>query len=510
MTQPRPDILFVVLDAARAENFSVYGYGKPTTPNLERRASELAYYDACISAATWTLPSTASLFTGTYNSTHRLVMDGDRLSERFVSLPELLRQNGYHTAKITGVVPYVSDFSGLDRGFASSWEAPPPRWKTLLDRVRRFGKAKPVLEPAAADAPDLARIDHELSLEAEAQAHLHGRRTLHGKLSFWASGYYDAGGHACLQRVRELWARRGDAPTFAYLHLQETHGEYRPPHRFRKRFIPRDLHSKSWAGVNQRPNLHAVGLAPMDEEDFAVLEGLYDGCIAYMDEELGALFDDLATLPGWDDTLVIVTADHGDCIGRHGVLGHQFVCYEELLRIPWIVKWPRSVGLTGMQSQLIQNVDLLPTVCGLLGLEIPAGVESIDHLSARREFAYAELLKPFGVTAVRQGLHELAPHYNRAVLAVRGERYKWISYSNHQRDELYDLARDPREAHNLLGFGGRAELDAEALRLKKAALAWTPRWRAAAAEIERRVLAGDGCEISADVEEKLRALGYLD
>lgn len=510
MTAPRPDILFVVLDAARAENFSVYGYGKPTTPNLERLAPELALYDSCISAATWTLPSTASLFTGTYNSTHRLVIDGDRLPESYVSLPQLLQENGYHTAKITGVVPYVSDFSGLDRGFAESWEAPPPRWRQLLDKLRGSGSAEPPPEPAAADAPDLARIDHDMSLEAEAAAHLDARRTLRGKLSFWLSGHYDDGGGACLGRVRELWRARGDAPTFAYLHLQETHGEYRPPHRFRKRYIPKELHGKSWAAVNQRPNLHAVGLAPMDEEDFAVLEGLYDGCIAYMDEQLGALFDDLAQLPGWDDTLVIVTADHGDCIGRHGVLGHQFVCYEELLRIPWIVKWPRAMGITGAQSQLIQNVDLLPTICGLLGLEIPSGVEAIDHLNASREFAYAELLKPFGVTAVKQGLHELAPHYHRAVLAVRGQRYKWIRYSNHQRDELYDLGADPREANNLLGYGESGELDGEAQRLKQAVEAWTPRWRAAAEEIEGRVLSGEGGEMSAEVEEKLRALGYLD
>ena len=510
MSAPRPDILFVVLDAARAENFSVYGHPRPTTPQLERWAPELAFYDRCISAATWTLPSTASLFTGTYNSTHRLVMDGDRLPKSYASLPEVLQQNGYRTSKITGVVPYVSDFSGLDRGFDVNWEAPPPTWRQWLDRLRGKGGAAPPPEPAEADAPDLARIDHDMSLEAEAQAHLHARSTLRGRLAFWFSGHYDDGGGACFRKVREVWRDRGDEPTFAYVHLQETHGEYRPPHRFRKRFVPKELHGKSWAAINQRPNLHAVGLAPMDEEDFAVLEGLYDGCIAYMDEQLGALLDDLSRLPGWEETLVIVTADHGDCIGRHGVLGHQFVCYEELVRIPWIVKWPKSLGITGTQSQLIQNADLLPTICGLLGLETPAGVEAIDHLNATREFAIAELLKPFGVTAVKQGLHELAPQYHRAVLAMQGERYKWITYTNHQRDELYDLQADPREANNLLGYGSVGELDGEASRLKEAVEAWTPRFEEAAAEIDRRVLSGDASEMSAEVEEKLRALGYLD
>jgi arylsulfatase A-like enzyme len=503
VTAPRPDILFIVLDAARAENFSLYGYERRTTPHLERLAESLAWYENCTSAATWTLPSTASLFTGTYNSHHRLVMDGDRLAEDYASLPEILQSAGYSTSKVTSVVPYVSDFSGLDRGFAFNWEPPPPRWRTLLKRVR--GSAPP---QAQADCSSMERIDHDLSVEAEAQ--LHARSSLRGKLSFYASGFYDDGGAACFRRVRELWREPHDAPRFVYMHLQETHGEYRPPHRYRKRFVPRELHKKSFAAINQRPNPHAVGLVDMTEEDFEVLRGLYDGAIAYMDEQLGALLDDLASQPGWDDTLVIITADHGDCVGRHGVLGHQFVCYEELLRIPWIVKWPRSVGILGAQSQLIQNVDLLPTLCGLLGLERPAQVESIDYLREQREFAYAELLKPFGVTAVKQGLHELAPHYNRAVLAVRSQRYKWHTFSNHQRDELYDLHSDPLEEQNLMGYGSKFQLDAEARSLEAAMEAWKPRWKSAADDIEARVFSGESAAVSSDVEAKLRALGYLD
>jgi arylsulfatase A-like enzyme len=513
MNETQPDILFILLDAARAENFSVYGYDRPTTPQLERLSSQLAFYDACSSAATWTLPSTASLFTGTYPSEHRLVIDGDRLDDRYASLPEILQQQGYATDKVTGVVPYVSDFSGLDRGFDRSWEAPPPSWRGWLDRIRRKRSSPPAPQEqaAVADAPDLARIDHGMSLEAEAQAHLHARGTMRGRLSFLLSGFYDDGGGSCLRRVREIWDEKSEKPRFVYVHMQETHGEYRPPHRFRKRFVPRELHGKNWAAVNQRPNLHAVGLAPMSEEDFAILGGLYDGCIAYMDEQLGILFDQLSKTPKWDNTLVIITADHGDCIGRHGVLGHQFVCYEELLRIPWIVKWPRSIGITGRRPELVQNVDLLPTICGMLGLEIPDQVEAIDMLNATREYAWAELLKPFGVTAVKQGLHELAPQYNRAVLTGRSARYKWHTYSNHQRDELYDLGLDAREANNLIGYGGSEQgLDAEARGLGEALEAWKPRWMEAAGEIASRILAGEGGEMSSEVEEKLRALGYLD
>ena len=505
MPPQRPDILFIVLDAARAENFSVYGYDRPTTPNLERLADGLALYDQCISTATWTLPSTASLFTGTYTSTHRLVVDGDRLDESYDSLPELLAREGYRTAKVMGDVPYVSEFSGMERGFEENFEPPPPTWRRALSALRPSGAAP---EESADDGPaDMGRIDHDLDLEAEAQ--LHQRASLRSRLSFWMTGLHDDGAASCFDRVRDIFQESDERPRFVYAHLMETHGEYRPPHRHRKRFVPPELRGKNFAAINQRPNPHAVGLVDMSEEDFAVLHGLYDGCIAYMDELLGSLLDDLAKTPRWDETMVVITADHGDCVGRHGVLGHQFVCYDELLRIPWIVKWPKSVGITGPQSQLIQNADLVPTLCGLRGIERPERCETIDHLNESREFAYAELLKPFGITAVKQGLHERAPHLDRAVLAVRSGTHKRIVYTNDQSDELFDLRDDPREEKNLID-DSTVKADEHVQSLDRAVEAWQPRFEAAAADIAERIRSGEEAEISSDVEAKLRALGYLD
>lgn len=505
MPHQRPDILFIVLDAARAENFSVYGYDRPTTPNLERLASGLALYDQCISTATWTLPSTAGLFTGTYPSTHRLVIDGDQLDESYVSLPELLAREGYRTAKVMGDVPYVSEFSGMERGFEENFEPPPPAWRRALAALR---PSAPAAEESADDGPaDMGRIDHDLDLEAEAQ--LHQRASLRSRLSFWMTGLHDDGAASCFDRVREIFKEDDERPRFVYAHLMETHGEYRPPHRYRKRFVPPELRSKNFAAINQRPNPHAVGLVDMSEEDFAVLHGLYDGCIAYMDELLGSLLDDLAKTPRWDETMVVITSDHGDCVGRHGVLGHQFVCYDELLRIPWIVKWPKSVGITGPQSELIQNADLLPTLCGLLGVDRPERCETIDHLNESRQFAYSELLKPFGVTAVKQGLHERAPHLDRAVLSVRSATHKRIHYTNDQPDELFDLRSDPREERDLVGDAEVTASD-HAQAIERAMREWRPRFEAAATDVAVRIRSGEEAEISSDVEAKLRALGYLD
>jgi len=500
MNERRPNILIIVFDAARAENFSLYGYDRPTTPHLERHAAQMAIYRQCISAAIWTLPSTAGLFTGTYPSTHRLVVDGERLSRRFTTLAEMLSQQNYATAKITGHVPYVSDFTGLDRGFAHVLEPPPnplrARWRAIKHGLaRRQGQQR--------------REGVDLGLDIKTEADESRRRSMRNRLRYWMTGFTDAGAAACFDHVRAFWNSNEARPRFAYMHLEETHAEYRPPHRCRKRFLPDSLKRRNLAAINQRPNPHDVGLVKMSEQDYEILTSLYDACIAYLDEQVGRLLDELSKRPDFDNTMIIVTADHGDCLGRHGVLGHQFVCYEELIHIPWIVKWPKSVGVTGERDELIQNVDLFSTICGLMGIERPAQSEGIDILSQTRDLAYSELLKPFGASAIRQKLHELAPHWNRGVLAVRNKTHKRLAYTSDQSEELYDLAADSREKNNLLKQAGGAD-EYPILRLTEAVAAWKPRWLDAYADVQSRLMGQDATDIAPEVEERLRALGYLD
>jgi arylsulfatase A-like enzyme len=511
MTENRPNVLIVVLDAARAENFSVLGYDRPTTPNLERWAERLALHRQCVCPATWTLPSITSLFTGTYPSTHRLVIDGDRLPGHLRSMPEVLTDAGYFTAKVTGKVPYVSEFTGLDRGFAvnhSESESELGRWRRSL--AREQPGATPQVAPAPTPGGGSLDVD---AFASKVEEDLRSRASLGGRFRYWLSGFSDVGAEGCFRRVRELWDQHSDQPRFVYVHLMESHAEYRPPHRFRKKFLPERLRNRTLSAINQRPNPQAAGVVEMTDEDFEVLTGLYDGCIAYLDEQLGKLLDDLSTRPDFDDTLVVVTADHGDCLGRHGVLGHQFVCYEELLHIPWIVKWPKSIGITGDRHELLQTIDLLPTLCNMLGVETPATSQGIDMLSGKREVAFGELLKPFSKAAVLQGLHELTPHLCRGVLAARSGSHKLITYSNEQADEFYDVGSDPRESRNLLGVPrddwSPATSGAEA-QLRKALEGHQPVWTEAVAEIDARIHGEGRTELSPKVAEQLRSLGYLD
>lgn len=513
-----PNILVIVLDAVRAENFSLLGYSKPTTPNLERYADRLARYPHAVSAATWTLPSSTSLFTGVYTSKHGLVLEGDRLSPRYLTMAEILKDAGYFTAKVTGLVPYVSDFTDLDRGFKHSFEPPPPRLRRMWRSLKRRGGSARANGAAVKGGALPKRIDGEAigidqGLDLQAELMMHSGQGAKAKLRYWMTGYYDAGAADCFNHAARLWEEHADRPRFVYMHLQETHAEYRPPHRYRWKFIDPKYRGRSLSAINQRPNPHAVGMVKMSDDDYAMLTGLYDGCIAYLDEQIGRLFDRLAQRPDFDDTLIIVTSDHGDCIGRHGVLGHQFVCYDELVHIPLAIKWPKSVGIVGEQTDLVQNVDILPTLCAILGLETPDQCEGVNFLEHPRDVAVSELIKPFGASAIRQGLHELAPQYLRAVLAFRNRRHKLITYSNDQPDEFFNLERDPRESRNLLdeAHHALAEEDRQAHdQLRRSLEAWRPRWRQAADEVHSRLFGGDQAEISPEVEARLRALGYID
>ena len=542
----KPDILIIVFDAARAENWSVMGYDKPTTPNLERLAEHFVIYQNCISAATWTLPSSTGLFTGMYPSSHRLVIDGDRLSDNYKLMAQIFSQQGYRTAKVTGQVPYVSDFTGLDRGFETHFE---PAMSMLRKLYRGRKKHSNNYENTYGYMEGV-----DLMLDLEAEARLQAKGGWARQFKFWLTGWFDVGAKACFAEARRLWqqtdrgangdtrggtrggarggARGGDdRPLFLYIHLQETHAEYKPPHRYRKLFVPAELRSHNFATINQRPNTHAAGAVEMSEEDFAILTGLYDGCIRYLDEQVGKFIDDLnPKSQRFNDAFMLVTADHGDCIGRHGVLGHQFVCYDELVHIPWLVKWPRLAGQgAGVvdKETLVQNVDLLPTLCKLLDIDVPTQNEGIDILHDKREVTISELLKPFGGSAVRQGLHNKVKSFNRAVLAVRSLTNKLVTYSNDQADEFFDLVTDPGEKHNLLiksGWGVESgeipvlvseEYKDQFEKLSKVLNCWKPQWQEAAIEIEKRIFEGVGVgdsdvEISPEIEERLKELGYLD
>jgi arylsulfatase A-like enzyme len=197
----------------------------------------------------------------------------------------------------------------------------------------------------------------------------------------------------------------------------------------------------------------------MQEEDFSVLTGLYDGAIAFLDARMRDLHAMLARRGALDDTLFIIMGDHGDSIGEHGLMSHKFGVYDTVTRVLLVIKYPiGTASVAKRHDGLVQHTDIVPTVLDLAGLRetcLPQRLqgnslvsESIRHRSSG--MALSELIKPFGreAWAVRGRMQK----YDRRLFSIRSPDYKMI-FASDGCHELYDLSIDAGETHNLLGDG---------------------------------------------------------
>jgi arylsulfatase A-like enzyme len=293
--RPLPNILLIVMDAARQDHLSCYGYPLSTTPNLDQLAEEGVRFANAITTGGWTVPTHASLFTGTFPSFHGARDGHPVLNEGLCTLAEVLRGCGYRTAGFTNV-GWVAEATGLTRGF-----------DTFVPVYRLWeGRSVPVLA-----------------------------RRLLAKLVWMLAGRKLAGA-AATNRCVERWLARGESARrfFVFINYSEAHVPYWPPRSFARRFLgPLNIGFSEAQRVNQDPLRHITGAVQMGERDFAVLRALYDAEIAYLDTRLGELFGYLSKQGLLDQTLVIVTADHGENFGDHGLMSHKWCLYDSILRV---------------------------------------------------------------------------------------------------------------------------------------------------------------------------------
>lgn len=312
---PRPDILLVVLDAARADHFGSYGYSRDTTPVVDRLAREGLRFDAAFSPAPYTLAAMASLTTGRSWAQHQVVVPGDRLPGSLPTLPGILREHGWTTAGFSPN-PNASRSTGFDRGFDHFYE----EW---VDEDFRRG-----LSPGG-DRP-----------------------------------------------ARFLWRWLGenpvDGPLFASLHLALPHEPYRPGARHRLFDDPAYEGPVTGRVDNVRAIARGeVALAPADLEQ---LVALYDGNLHWGDALVGETLERWREARPGRELLVVVSSDHGEGFGEHGAFTHTSLLQDEMTRVP-LVMWPRALvePIAAGTGQLRSLEDVLPMLLHCLGLPLPAG-----------------------------------------------------------------------------------------------------------------------------------------
>lgn len=475
----RPNILLIVMDACRADHLSCYGYMRETSPQLDDLSHRGVLFEQAISPATWTLPSHTSLFTGTYlaaHGAHRGPYDG-----RFPTLAEALRRYGYQTAGFTNV-GYVCPPFGLHRGFdhfVEIWRSQPKRDLT-------------------------ARIATKLQSIAEKFIPTSGRLDS------------DSGATETNRQAQEwlMEHRNEQRPFFAFINYADVHSPYRPPRLYRDMYLGEVM---DWPGaeipnrvqrVSDQPLEHISGRVSLGPQDLEILRALYDGGVRYLDAKIGELLGALEREKLLDQTLVIITSDHGDNLGEHGLVGHMLCLYDTLLHVPLIMYYPRHLPAGLRVSGQVQLVDLFPTVLDLIGIEdadLRASVQGKSLLPClegiqHRMHAVAEYDRP----NILQVLDKEYPEFDysafdRELKAIRLDGFKYI-WASDGRCELYNIVQDPGESQDLSGAN---PAKVEELHSKL----WD--WHE---QHSSRVKRSGSVEVDVDAAtvERLRSLGYID
>ncbi len=451
MPKRYPNVVLIVMDAVRASHLSCYGYHRPTTPFLDQLAEQGILFEQAISPASWTLPSHASMFTGVFPSRHG-AHDEHHYLDYTPTLAEILRTHGYKTAAFCQN-PWVSSFTGLDRGFA---HFPELSWQ----RQKGFKRV----------------------------------RGLMIKLSDALTGNLDSGARVT-NRAVAAWLRRHarEAPFFLFIHYLEPHVPYRLPRAWRNTFLTMGSYSKA-VKVNQDRVRYLENTVPMSERDFGILRDLYDSEIAYLDSVIAQVVRWLREAGQLDDTILIVTSDHGENLGEHNLMGHGLCLYESLIWVPLLVRYPRALPTGVGAGEQVQTLDIFPTVLDLVGIPVGESVQGTSLVAGdrARPFTIAEMYRP----DFDEFSHPL-PHLDRRLRAIRTARYKFI-WSSDGRHELYDLLSDPDELNNIVGLER-----ATAERLNAMLAEWTQ-------SFEHAHPSADEPEVTPEVEERLRALGYIN
>jgi arylsulfatase A-like enzyme len=344
-----PNVLLIVMDTVRADHLSLYGYDRETTPNLKRWAGRGIRFDKARSTAPWTLPSHASMFTGLW--AHQLSVGvSSPLDDTEPTLAEYLGDRGYSTAGFVANTYYCNAWYGIDRGF---------------DRYEDFYENDVVSPVEILQSSTLGRrIAKKAGIKLATPGSKNSRKSA-----------------AQINRDALAWiAERPGRPFFAFLNYYDAHGPYEPPDNYRRRFtktVDSEIRQASFATAPDAPTKQPVHDRPLAKEEELKHEGYepgamdvdsYDECIAYLDGQIGRLLDDLDRQGILDNTLVIVTSDHGEHFGERGLRGHGHSLYRPLIDVPLLII-PPSHGPRGLRvGDLVSLRDIPATVVDLLGV----------------------------------------------------------------------------------------------------------------------------------------------
>ncbi|MGB7342151.1 MAG: sulfatase-like hydrolase/transferase [Phototrophicaceae bacterium] len=517
MASSQPNILFIVLDTQRRDRLSLYGHQADTSPHLDAFAQEATIFERAIAPAQWTIPSHASMFTGLYPSTHQLTQAFQQLGGAHPTIAEILQVGDYHTAAfcnnpLLGVLNH-----GLQRGFDSFYNYAGASPNRPVDQTRsavrryfatQFRKLARYVTNwfASNDALFSMAVNPMIVPAWTRMVNFKGNsaRSVDDLIDYWQS--YHQGG--------------ADKPLFAFLNLMGTHTPYFPPSNYVDHVAPGLRQNKAATRFISQFNGDAADWLspddpPLHDWQRHTLDGYYDAEIAHQDTHLGRLFRYLEASGTLDNTMVVIAADHGEGHGEHGYKGHSFVVYQELVHVPLIIRYPERFPAGKHVTTNVSTRRLFHTMLDITDTQAPLadddpnadvkGLSLVSSLNGRpdteRGIAYAEayppltllnILKPrkpelierLYLNEVRRGVYD-GDHK----LALVGERV----------ENLFNVADDPAE-----------EVDIAIHEPERVDQLHTKLSHFVHDAISQRTDSIDNGEVSEDVMDNLRALGYIE
>jgi arylsulfatase len=419
----RLNLVVIVLDAASPRRFGVYGHDAGTTPHLDALAREAVVFENARSPAAYTLASTASLFTSRLPAHHGVVEKSDRLAPDMVTLAEVLREAGYDAAAFSSN-GFVSREFGMEQGFDTFEEL-------YLDHPGDPVRGEEIL----------AAVD------------------------------------------RWLESREGGRPFLLYLHFLQPHEPYgvAAPHFYR------DL-DESYEGEvdGSYQSMRRIfrGEYQPDAREIERLGRLYDGNLRYGDHVVGTLQERLDELDLLDRSVVVATSDHGEALGERGLFGHNWMVDPEVIDIPLLMRFPSALGLRGRVRDLVDTLDLAPTLLSAVGVPIPPEFEGRDLLPLVRG-------EDPGAPSLR--LSRSAHHHPIVGIEMPGLRY----------------VSDPNQGRVLLQADGREITLDEFASQKPVTTAFLAMAAARLGTPTPGVAAKRAAPLDETTAEALRALGYV-
>ena len=389
----RNNVIFVVVDTLRADHLPAYGYESGNTPNLDAFAQDAVRFDQAFANASWTRPSFASILSGRLPTNHGVMGKNDELPSEIETLPEALQEAGYHTRGLVtnfNVAPYYNFQQGFDH--------------------YEFLEPNHVL--GADDSGSKLLLHQVLRRVVE---------KVYAVLDVVNPGgaYQDA---AVVNRRLGQWMEKSDegAPFFWFVGYMDPHDPY---------FV----HPYDGTGYARAAHQHP------DPDEAPHLRAMYDGEITYWDEQFGQLVADLKRRGLYEDTTIIITADHGEEFQDHGGYWHGTTLYDEQVRVPLFVKLPGNQRGGTTVRHWVQSIDLMPSVLRHLDLPVPEGVQGGDIFEGT-DVVYAE-----------------ESHEGNVLESVRERRGtdEWKLIMANDRNprglepvELYRVDNDPGETEN--------------------------------------------------------------